>query len=67
MRKGDLCRASVEQISMPADGAAPVYLCGNSLGLQPRGIRAAVLADLDRWAALGVEGAFCGVFLGGRF
>ncbi|KAJ1445688.1 pyridoxal phosphate-dependent transferase, partial [Pelagophyceae sp. CCMP2097] len=33
-------------------------LSGNSLGLQPAGVRAAVLEDLDRWAAHGVEGHF---------
>jgi len=41
-----------------ADGRAPVYLCGNSLGLQPVAVRQAVCEDLDRWAALGVEGHF---------
>ena len=35
-----------------------VYLCGNSLGLQPKAVRAAVDADLDQWAAMGVEGHF---------
>jgi len=37
-----------------------VYLCGNSLGAQPRAVRAAVDAELDRWARLGVEGHFKG-------
>ena len=41
-----------------ACGRRSVYLCGNSLGLQPAKTRQAVLADLDRWAALGVEGHF---------
>ncbi|HBS28846.1 MAG TPA: kynureninase [Phycisphaerales bacterium] len=36
----------------------PVYLCGNSLGLMPRATRDAVLAELDDWARLGVEGHF---------
>lgn len=34
----------------------PVYLAGNSLGLQPRGVRALVLEALDDWGRLGVEG-----------
>lgn len=34
------------------------YLCGNSLGLQPKAMRQTVLDDLDRWAKLGVEGHF---------
>ncbi len=36
------------------------YFCGNSLGLQPRAVRAAVNAELDYWAELGVEGHFKG-------
>ena len=34
------------------------YLCGHSLGLMPRAARAAVETELDRWAALGVDGHF---------
>lgn len=37
-------------------GATAVYLCGNSLGLQPKGVRAHVLDELDDWARWGVEG-----------
>jgi len=37
-----------------------VYFCGNSLGLQPKTARAAVLQELDDWAELGVEGHFAG-------
>jgi kynureninase len=43
----------------PAPGGAypeAAYLAGNSLGLQPRASRDDVLADLDAWARLGVEG-----------
>lgn len=32
------------------------YLVGNSLGLQPRAVRQALLDELDDWARLGVEG-----------
>ncbi|MDP9796535.1 kynureninase [Catenuloplanes nepalensis] len=32
------------------------YLVGNSLGLQPRSVRAELLAHMDDWATLGVEG-----------
>ncbi len=39
-------------------GGEAVYFCGNSLGLQPRGARAALLQELDDWAAHGVEGHF---------
>jgi len=41
-------------------GRDQVYLCGNSLGLQPRGARAAVLAELDDWADFAVEAHFKG-------
>jgi kynureninase len=33
-----------------------VYLCGNSLGLMPRATKEAVLAEMEDWARLGVEG-----------
>ncbi len=36
------------------------YFCGNSLGLQPRAVRAALLDELDDWARLGVEAHFLG-------
>ena len=39
-----------------AQGAPVVYLAGNSLGLQPRKVRSYIEAELDDWAALGVEG-----------
>lgn len=36
------------------------YLCGNSLGLQPKATRQALIDELDDWALLGVEGHFRG-------
>lgn len=36
------------------------YFCGNSLGLQPVGVRAAVMQELDDWATHGVEAHFKG-------
>jgi kynureninase len=39
-------------------GRTLTYLCGHSLGLMPRGARERVAAELDRWAALGVDGHF---------
>lgn len=35
-----------------------MYLCGNSLGLQPRETRAYIDAELKDWATYGVEGHF---------
>jgi kynureninase len=40
----------------PHAGGEQAYLVGNSLGLQPRGVRQALLDELDDWARLGVEG-----------
>ncbi len=40
------------------DGSEAVYLAGHSLGVQPRGARDAVLAQIDSWAVAGVEGHF---------
>jgi kynureninase len=37
-----------------------LYFCGNSLGLQPKAVRPAILEELDAWAGLGVEGHFLG-------
>ena len=40
----------------PHAGGEQTYLVGNSLGLQPRGVRQALLDELDDWARLGVDG-----------
>jgi kynureninase len=40
----------------PHDGGAAAYFAGNSLGLQPRGLRGRLGEFLDDWARLGVEG-----------
>ncbi|MFG2065033.1 kynureninase [Micromonospora sp. NPDC048871] len=43
----------------PADGGRypeTAYLAGNSLGLQPKATRTELLADLESWSRLGVEG-----------
>ncbi|MEJ2603292.1 MAG: kynureninase [Gammaproteobacteria bacterium] len=37
-------------------GRAPIYLCGNSLGLMPRRAAEAVEEELDAWARLAVRG-----------
>lgn len=40
------------------NGYDPVYLCGNSLGLQPKIARAMVEEELDNWGRLAVDGHF---------
>lgn len=41
-------------------GQDVTYLCGNSLGLQPKSVRAYIEQELKDWEALGVEGHFHG-------
>ncbi len=43
-----------------ADGRSQIYLCGHSLGLQPRAARTFVEQELTNWATLGVEAHFQG-------
>jgi kynureninase len=43
-----------------ADGSDQTYFCGNSLGLQPRAARQAVIDELDDWQSLAVEAHFRG-------
>ncbi len=40
------------------NGKDSIYLTGNSLGLQPKTVKAYVNQELDDWAKLGVEGHF---------
>ena len=40
----------------PHGDGEQTYFVGNSLGLQPRGVRQALIDELDDWAKLGVEG-----------
>ena len=50
-----------DQFHVPVHGEGEqAYFCGNSLGLQPRAVRAALMDELDDWARLGVEGHFHG-------
>lgn len=41
-------------------GGQQIYLCGNSLGLQPRATRQALIDELDDWGKLAVEAHFRG-------
>ena len=49
-----------ERFHLPvqADGTPYLYLCGNSLGLQPKSTKPALEQELIDWAKLGVEGHF---------
>lgn len=50
------------QFSLPREkhGRTPVYLCGNSLGLQPKLARRYVEQELDKWADEAVDGHVTG-------
>ena len=56
----DPLRAFREQFNFPAEknGLAPIYLCGNSLGLQPKSARQYVMDELDNWENYAVDGHF---------
>jgi len=50
-----------EQFHIPTvNGNQQIYLCGNSLGLQPKTAKEAINQELEDWANLGVEGHFKG-------
>jgi kynureninase len=40
------------------NGKDAIYFCGNSLGLQPKSVQAAIQQQLDNWAEHAVEGHF---------
>ena len=40
------------------NGRSPIYLCGNSLGLQPKSTEQFVRDELDNWADYAVDGHF---------
>lgn len=58
----DPLRAFRDQFHFPraAGGQPPIYLTGNSLGLQPRAARALVDQELEDWATLAVDAHLSG-------
>lgn len=59
--QADPLRGFREEFCLPPHGhGEQVYLCGNSLGLQPRATRQALLDELDDWGRLAVEAHFHG-------
>ncbi len=53
-----------EEFCLPkhSNGETQLYFCGNSLGLQPKATRQAVIDELDNWARWGVEAHFQGKY-----
>ncbi|HTK85549.1 MAG TPA: kynureninase [Patescibacteria group bacterium] len=60
MDAADALRSFRAQFHIPKmkDDRDTIYLCGNSLGLQPRTTQPAILQELKDWQELGVEGHF---------
>ena len=60
MDRNDALAPFREQFNFPRhrDGRSPVYLCGNSLGLQPRIAVDYVQHELDNWKDYAVDGHF---------
>src|SRR4051812_12422064 len=58
MDAGDPLKKLRERFFIPKknNGEDVIYFCGNSLGLQPKTVRAFVEKELEDWARLGVEG-----------
>lgn len=57
----DPLRGFRDRFLIPSEnGREKVYFCGNSLGLQPRGVREAIETELRTWAEIAVEGHFRG-------
>jgi kynureninase len=57
----DPLRAFRDEFHIPPHaGHETLYFCGNSLGLQPKGVRAAIEAELSDWSELAVEAHFRG-------
>jgi kynureninase len=59
MDQEDTLRSFRERFLIPQHQGRPVmYFTGNSLGLQPRGVKEAMAEECDDWARWGVEGHF---------
>jgi kynureninase len=57
--QADPLRQFRDRFHIPLHNDKPlIYLCGNSLGLQPKTAREALGRELDTWQNLGVEGWF---------
>ena len=60
MDASDLLKSFRNEFHFPIkeNGDPYVYLCGNSLGLQPKSTQDAVVQELEDWKKYGVEGHF---------
>lgn len=61
MDRNDPLRSYRELFWFPQHkGKNVIYLCGNSLGLQPKAVEKALMNELEHWKEHGVEGHFRG-------
>lgn len=59
--QADPLRSFRDRFHFPKHGGKDVlYFCGNSLGLQPKGVEQALMDELEQWRTHGVEGHFRG-------
>lgn len=57
MDKNDPLRSFRKEFYIPrVNGKDAIYLCGNSLGLQPRAVEKHVMTEIEDWRKYGVEG-----------
>ena len=56
--KADLRRSSLNRTSDEIKSPPSIYLCGNSLGVQPRRVRQKVETHFQQWATKAVMGHF---------
>lgn len=61
MDRNDPLKSFKERFLYPkVDGRPAIYLCGNSLGLQPKTVKDHLQKELDKWADMAVDGHFHG-------
>ena len=57
MDKDDPLRSFRKEFYIPkVKGKDSIYLCGNSLGLQPKGVEKSIMTEIEDWRKYGVEG-----------
>lgn len=57
MDKNDPLRSFRKEFYIPrVNGKDSIYLCGNSLGLQPRAVEKHIMTEIEDWRRYGVEG-----------
>lgn len=58
--KDPMCTFRKRFLFPKVNGKDAIYLCGNSLGLQPKTVKSYLEKELNNWAEMGVDGHFDG-------